>query len=58
MAGRGVAPPLTTSSQQNKTIDVLVGVNLMREGIDLPQVSLVTIMVSRGDRRSVMCHRD
>ncbi|GMH59093.1 hypothetical protein TL16_g02758 [Triparma laevis f. inornata] len=29
---------------QNNTIDCLVGVNLMREGIDLPQVSLVAIM--------------
>ncbi|GMI13277.1 hypothetical protein TrVE_jg12585 [Triparma verrucosa] len=31
-------------SLQNGTIDCLVGVNLMREGIDLPQVSLVAIM--------------
>jgi excinuclease ABC subunit C len=31
-------------SLQNSTIDCLVGVNLMREGIDLPQVSLVAIM--------------
>ena len=31
-------------SLQNNTIDCLVGVNLMREGIDLPQVSLVAVM--------------
>jgi len=31
-------------SLQNSTIDCLVGVNLMREGIDLPQVSLVAIL--------------
>jgi superfamily II DNA/RNA helicase len=29
---------------QNDTVDCLVGVNLMREGLDLPQVSLVAIL--------------
>ena len=29
---------------RNGTFDVLVGVNLLREGLDLPEVSLVAIM--------------
>ena len=29
---------------QDGAIDVLVGVNLLREGLDLPEVSLVAIM--------------
>lgn len=26
------------------TIDILVGINLLREGIDLPEVSLISIL--------------
>lgn len=29
---------------RNGEIDILVGINLLREGIDLPEVSLVAIL--------------
>ena len=34
----------TLESLRNGTFDVLVGVNLLREGLDLPEVSLVAIL--------------
>jgi excinuclease ABC subunit B len=29
---------------RNGTVDILVGINLLREGIDLPEVSLIAIL--------------
>ena len=41
---------------RNGTFDVLVGVNLLREGLDLPEVSLVAIMDA--DKEGFLCsHR-
>ena len=45
---------------RNGLFDVLIGVNLLREGLDLPEVSLVAILdaANEGFLRSEMCIRD
>ena len=38
---------------RNGTYDVIVGINLLREGLDLPEVSLVAILDARSEERRV-----